>query len=70
MTKRAPTAWRTGYVLLLVIPFIGLGLTLLDPPRWLEIVGVVAILALVFTGTRLMSRRRGGWRPSDTLPKP
>lgn len=70
MTKQAPPAWRTGYVLLLVIPFIGLGLTFLDPPRWVQVVGVVAILALVFAGVRLMSRRRGGWLPSDTLPKP
>jgi len=70
MTKQAPTAWRTGYVLLLGIPFIGLGLTVFDPPRWLQIVGVVAIVSLVFVGSRLMNRRRGGWRPSDTLPNP
>lgn len=70
MTKQAPDAWRTGYILLLAIPFIGLGLTFFDPPRWLQIVGVVAIICLVFVGFRLMNRRRGGWRPSDTLPKP
>ena len=70
MTIQAPTAWRTGYILLLTIPFIGLGLTLFDPPRWVEIVGVVAIISLVFVGTRMMNRRRGAWRPSDTLPNP
>ncbi len=70
MTKQAPTAWRNGYVLLLVIPFIGLALTLFDPPRWLQILGVIAIIGLVYTGCRLMNQRRGGWRPSDTLPKP
>ena len=70
MTTQPPTAWRTGYFLLLVIPFIGLGLTLVDLPRWAQIVGVLAILSLVFIGTRLMNRRQGGWRPSDNLPNP
>jgi hypothetical protein len=62
--------WRRGYVLLLVVPFIGLALVLTDPPRWLQIVGVVAILALVATGSSMMRRRAGAWRPSDTLAGP
>lgn len=68
MTKQAPTPWRTGYVLIWASAFIGLSLTFFDPPRWLQVVGVVAILSLVFAGSRLMNRRQGGWRPSDTLP--
>ncbi len=71
MTSPAPpSSWRTGYLMLLVNPFIGLGLILGDPPRWLQIVAVVMIVVLVGVGTRLMSSRRGGWRPSETLPQP
>jgi hypothetical protein len=62
--------WRLGYALLLIVPFIGLALIFTDPPRWLEIVGVVAILALVATGSSMMRRRVGGWRPSETSPEP
>lgn len=62
--------WRLGYVLLLIAPFIGLVLTFTDPPRWLQIVGVVMILALVGTGSSMMRRRAGGWRPSETSPQP
>jgi hypothetical protein len=62
--------WRMGYVLLLIVPFIGLVLVLTDPPRWLQIVGVVAILALVGTGSSLFRRRVGGWLPSETLTRP
>ncbi|MEJ5944213.1 hypothetical protein WDZ17_02760 [Pseudokineococcus basanitobsidens] len=69
MEKNAPPAWRTGYLLLLAIPFVGMALTFLDPPRWLQVTGVVVIVALVVAGTRLMRRRQGGWRPSETLPK-
>ena len=59
-------AWRSGYVILLIVPFIGLALTVTDPPQWLQLVGVVAILALVGTGASLTARRVGAWRPSET----
>ena len=62
--------WRVGYVLLLTAPFIGLALTFTDPPLWVQIGGVVAILALVGTGSSLMRRRVGGWRPSETSTQP
>ena len=62
--------WRLGYVLLLIVPFIGLALTFTDPPRWLQIVSIVAILALVGTGSSMIRRRVGGWRPSETLAQP
>ena len=62
--------WHLGYVLLLIVPFIGLALTFTDPPRWLQIVGIVAILALVGTGSSMIRRRVGGWRPSETLTQP
>ena len=62
--------WRLGYVLLLIVPFIGLALNFTDPPRWLQIVGVVAILGLVGTASSMMRRRVGGWRPSETLTQP
>lgn len=63
-------SWRLGYVLISMTPFIGLALILTDPPRWLQIVGVVVILALVGTASSLMRRRAGGWRPSETLARP
>ena len=62
--------WRLGYVLLLIVPFIGLALTFTDPPRWLQIVGLVAILALVGAVASMIRRRVGGWRPSETLTQP
>ena len=62
--------WRLGYVLLLIVPFIGLALTFTDPPRWLQIVGVVAILGRGGTASSMMRRRVGGWRPSETLTQP
>jgi hypothetical protein len=61
--------WRLGQLVLLVTPFIGAGLTFTDPPRWLQIVGVIAIVALVWIGGTMMSRREGGWRPSETHPR-
>lgn len=60
-------AWRVGYVLLLVNPFIGLALLLTDPPRWVEAVAVVLIVTFVGVGVALLRRRSGGWRPSETL---
>ncbi|MFI6511822.1 hypothetical protein ACIBCT_29805 [Streptosporangium sp. NPDC050855] len=69
MTSHVQRKWTLGYTLLMIPPFIGLPLVLFDPPRWLEIVALVAILALVYFGTRLLYRQRGGWRPSSTLPE-
>ncbi len=68
MTNDARNAWQLGYVLMMLPVFIGMVLALTDPPTWLQITGVVVILVLVFVGSRLMFRKRGGWRPSDTLP--
>ena len=53
--------------MLLIAPFIGLALAFTEPPRWLQILGIVAILALVGTGSSMTRRRVGGWRPSETL---
>ena len=61
------STWRSGFVVLVVVPFIGLALTLAHPPTWLQIVGVVAMLALVGVGSSMMRRRGHGWRPSETL---
>ena len=62
--------WRLGHALLLIVPFIGLTLTFTGPPRWLQIVGLVAILALVGTASSMLHRRAGGWRPSETVTQP
>jgi hypothetical protein len=62
--------WGFGHVLLLIVPFISLALTLTDPPGWLQIIGIVVILALVGTGSSMIRRRVGGWRPSETLTQP
>lgn len=70
MTNSKPTTrWQTGYALMMIPPLIGLVLIIGDPPTWLEIVGVVAIVALVFEGSRRLRNAHGGWRPSKTLPK-
>ncbi|MEO5608077.1 MAG: hypothetical protein ABIQ61_06190, partial [Ornithinibacter sp.] len=58
------TTWNTGYSLLLVVPFLGMLLTFTDPPRWLQIPGVLVMIALVGVASRMMRRRPGGWRPS------
>lgn len=63
-------AWRIGYTLLLINPFIGLAIVFLDVPRWLEFVGVAFILVSVGVGVALMRQPTGGWRPSDTLADP
>lgn len=61
-------SWNRGYTLLMIIPFISLPTILFDLPRWLEIVTVVAIIGLVFFGSRLLFwGKPGGWRPSATL---
>ncbi|MDN5893361.1 MAG: hypothetical protein L0H93_04990 [Nocardioides sp.] len=62
--------WQWGYGLIMVVPFIGVALTFTDPPLWAQIVGVVAIVVLVATGSTLMRRRAGGWRPSETVSDP
>lgn len=69
MTSSVQRKWTLGYTLLMIPPFIGLPIALFDLPRWLEAIAVVAILALVYTGTRLLYRQRGGWQPSKTLPE-
>lgn len=63
-------SWGFGYVLVLIVPFIGLALTSTDPPRWLQIIGIVAMLALVGTSSSMIRRRVGGWRPSETVTQP
>lgn len=63
-----PRIWNSGYLLLLVVPFIGLAITFADLPRWLEIIGLALIVSLVGVGASLMRRPQGGWRPSRTLP--
>jgi len=67
-TQPAPR-WQTGYLLLIVASLIGCLLTVTDPPTWLQIAGVVAIVALVFEGSRRLRKAHGGWRPSQTLPQ-
>lgn len=69
MTSGTQRTWNLGFTLLIIAPFIGLLIVLFDPPRWIEITAVVAIIALVFVGTRLFFRKQGGWRPSETLPE-
>ena len=69
MTPSPQRAWSRGYALLMVPPFLGLLNVLLDLPRWLEVATLLAMLALVFTGTRLLFRTRGGQRPSATMPR-
>ena len=69
MTASAPRAWSIGSTLLMIPPFIGLAIILLDLPRWLEAVGVAAIIGLVYLGSRLLYRKQGGWQPSKTLPE-
>lgn len=54
----------------MVPPFIGLAAILIDLPTWAKIMVVLAIVACVFFGTKLMFRTQGGWRPSQTLPEP
>ena len=63
-----PRAWNSGYLLLLVVPFIGLAITFIDLPRLVEIVGLVLMVSLVGIGASMMRRPQGGWRPSRTLP--
>lgn len=69
MNKPIQRSWNLGYILLMFPPFIGLATIAFDLPRWLEIVCLVAIVALVFFGSRLLLwGKPGGWRPSTTLP--
>lgn len=59
--------WHSGFVVLALVPFIGLALTFAHPPTWLQVVGVVVMLGLVGVGSSMMRRRGHGWRPSETL---
>lgn len=45
-------------LLLLLTPIIGGSLLVLDPPRYLQVVGVVTIIALVFVGTAQLFRQQ------------
>ena len=68
MAMELRTSWNVGYTLLMIPPFIGLATMVFDLPRWLEIVFLVSIFALVFFGSRLVFWGRKGWQPSTTLP--
>lgn len=70
MNDRPERTWNAGYTLLMLPPFLGLAVFLFELPRWVEITVVVAIVACVFFGMRLLFRTRDGWRPSQTLPAP
>ncbi len=67
MSMRPSQSWNVGITLLMIPVLIGVGTIFFDVPPSLKVVVVVAIIALVFFGTRLLFRRKGGWRPSDTL---
>lgn len=69
MRSRTQRTWNLGYTVLMIAPFIGLPIVVFELPRWLEIVAVAAIIALVFVGTRMFYKKNGGWRPSETLPE-
>ena len=61
--------WNLGLTLLFATPFVGLAVNFLDLPLWVDIASLIAMIALIFFGVRLIFAKRGGWRPSDTLPK-
>lgn len=67
MAMELRKSWKVGYTLLMIPPFIGLATILFEVPRWLEIVFLISILALVFFGSRLFFWGRKGWQPSSTL---
>jgi len=69
METRPQNKWNLGLILLLTTPFVGLAVALIDFPLWVDIVALVAMIALLFVGSLLLFIKRGGWRPSDTLPK-
>ncbi len=62
--------WSAGFAMVIIVPFLGLLLALTDPPTWLQLVAIVIMVLLAGAGTGMMFRRKGGWRPSDTLPDP
>lgn len=70
MKRSLQRNWDLGYTLLMIPPFIGVLTLVFDFPRWLEVVAGVAIVALVFFGSRLLFWTRPGWQPSKTLPDP
>jgi hypothetical protein len=55
-TPASSRTWRLGFVLVLLVPFIGLVLTLTDPPTWLQIAGLVVMVALVGVASSLLRR--------------
>ena len=58
MTPSNIVGWPSGYVFLFLAPIIGSSLLLLESPQYLQVVGVVAIIALVFAGTASLFQRR------------
>ncbi len=70
MTQNPPQAWKTGSIVLAIVPFAVVALVFLDLPRWLEIIAMAVMVAMVGVGATLMRRRSDGWRPSETLTKP
>ena len=70
MKANPQQAWNLGYILLLISPFVGLSAALFDAPWWYNLGVAVVIVILVYAGTRLLFRTKGGWRPSQTLPEP
>lgn len=66
--SQPPRTWNSGYLLLVVVPFIGLVITFTELPRWVDIIALALMVSLVGVGASLMRRPQGGWRPSQTLP--
>lgn len=69
MSMSPSQAWSVGTTVLMIPVVIGVATIFFDVPPSLKVVVVVAMIALVFFGTRLLFHRKGGWRPSDTLGK-
>ena len=51
MTTSNLEGWSSAYVFLLLAPVLGGSLLLLEPPSYLQVLGIMAIIALVFAGT-------------------
>lgn len=58
MTTSTLEGWQSAYVFFLLAPVLGGSLLLLNPPPYLQVVGVVAMIALVFAGTASLTQRR------------
>lgn len=61
--------WRTVNILVLV-PFIGLALHLIDPPAWLQVLGIAAMLTLVAVGSSRLLRTTDESISSPTSAQP